>query len=234
MLSPLPFPAPPSFANYLGTDENGRDVLARLIYGLRTSILFGLILTFFSAIIGIIVGALQGYYGGTLDIIMQRVIEIWSNLPNFYILIILSSVIVPNFWWLLLIMLCFSWLSLVQVVRAEFLKARNLEYVIAAKALGVGEARIIFYHILPNALVASLTFIPFLINSAITTLTALDFLSLGLPPGSASLGEMLFQAKDNLHAPWLAISVFICVTMILVLMVFISEAIRNAFDPRGR
>lgn len=229
---PSPAPSPPDSVNWLGTDDQGRDVLARLIYGFRISVFFGLILTIFSSIIGIAMGAIQGFFGGKVDLLLQRFIEIWSGLPTLYILIILSSLVVPNFWWLLFIMLLFSWLSLVAVVRAEFLKARNLGYVRAAQALGVSDSGIIFKHILPNAFVASMTFIPFLLNGAITTLTSLDFLGLGLPPGSASLGEMLGQAKNNLHAPWLAASVFITLTGLLTLLIFIGEAVRDAFDPR--
>ncbi len=229
---PSPAPSPPDSVNWLGTDDQGRDVLARLIYGFRISVFFGLILTILSSIIGISMGAIQGYMGGKTDLFLQRFIEIWSGLPSLYILIILSSLIVPNFWWLLCIMLLFSWLSLVSVVRAEFLKARNLGYVRAAHALGVSNFGIIFKHILPNAFVSSMTYIPFLLNGAITTLTSLDFLGLGLPPGSASLGEMLGQAKNNLHAPWLAISVFFALTALLTLLIFIGEAIRDAFDPR--
>ncbi len=229
---PSPAPSPPDSINWLGTDDQGRDVLARLIYGFRISVFFGLILTIFSSIIGIAMGAIQGFFGGKVDLLLQRFIEIWSGLPTLYILIILSSLVVPNFWWLLFIMLLFSWLSLVAVVRAEFLKARNLGYVRAAQALGVSDSGIIFKHILPNAFVASMTFIPFLLNGAITTLTSLDFLGLGLPPGSASLGEMLGQAKNNLHAPWLAASVFITLTGLLTLLIFIGEAVRDAFDPR--
>ncbi len=229
---PSPAPSPPDSVNWLGTDDQGRDVLARLIYGFRISVFFGLILTIFSSIIGIAMGAIQGFFGGKVDLLLQRFIEIWSGLPTLYILIILSSLVIPNFWWLLFIMLLFSWLSLVAVVRAEFLKARNLGYVRAAQALGVSDSGIIFKHILPNAFVASMTFIPFLLNGAITTLTSLDFLGLGLPPGSASLGEMLGQAKNNLHAPWLATSVFITLTGLLTLLIFIGEAVRDAFDPR--
>lgn len=229
---PQPAPSPPSYINYLGTDDQGRDVLARIIYGLRISIIFGLMLTIISSVIGIFMGAIQGYFGGKVDISLQRFMEVWSGLPSLYILIILSSMIIPNFWWLLGILLLFSWLSLVGVVRAEFLKARNLEYVLAARAMGVREFSIIFRHILPNAFVASMTFIPFLLNGSITTLTSLDFLGLGLPPGSPSLGEMLAQAKDNLHAPWIGIPVFATLTMMLALLIFIGEAIRNAFDPR--
>ncbi len=229
---PSPAPSPPDSVNWLGTDDQGRDILARLIYGFRISVFFGLILTIFSSVIGITMGAIQGYFGGKIDLFLQRFIEIWSGLPTLYILIILSSIVVPSFWWLLLIMLLFSWLSLVSVVRAEFLKARNLGYVRAAQALGVNHIGIIFRHILPNAFVSSMTYIPFLLNGAITTLTSLDFLGLGLPPGSASLGEMLGQAKNNLHAPWIAASVFITLTALLTLLIFIGEAVRDAFDPR--
>lgn len=229
---PQPAPSPPTSKNYLGTDDEGRDVLARIIYGLRISIIFGLMLTIISSIIGIFMGAIQGYFGGKVDISLQRFIEVWSGLPALYILIILSSMIIPSFWWLLGILLLFSWISLVGVVRAEFLKARNLEYVLAARAMGVREFSIIFRHILPNAFVASMTFIPFLLNGSITTLTSLDFLGLGLPPGSPSLGEMLAQAKNNLHALWIGIPVFTTLTLILALLIFIGEAIRNAFDPR--
>ncbi len=236
IMKDLPKAAPsyPTMQNWLGTDDQGRDIVARVIYGLRISILFALILTALSTVIGIAYGATQGYLGGKTDIMMQRISEVWSSLPSLYILIILSSIVVPNFAWLLLIMLLFSWLSLVYVVRAEFLKARNMEYVMAAKAMGVSEIRIIFRHILPNALVASLTYLPFLINSGITSLTALDFLGLGLPPGSPSLGEMLAQAKNNLQAPWIAASVFIAMTSIMMLMIFIGEGLRDALDPRSR
>lgn len=229
---PLPAPSSPNSQNILGTDDQGRDILARLIYGFRISILFGISLTLFSSIIGIAVGAVQGYFGGKLDILMQRFIEIWSGLPSLYILIILSSIIAPNFWWLLFIMLLFSWLSLVGVVRAEFLKARNLEYVKAAKALGVSERKIIFKHILPNAFVASMTFIPFLLNGSITTLTSLDFLGLGLPPGSPSLGEVLSQAKNNMHAYWISSSIFITLTLMLSILILVGETARDILDPR--
>jgi microcin C transport system permease protein len=227
-----PAPSPPDKVNFLGTDDQGRDVLARVLYGLRISILFGLILTILSSAFGIFMGAIQGYFGGKVDLLLQRFIEVWSGLPVLYILIILSSIIVPNFWWLLGILLLFSWISLVGVVRAEFLKARNLEYVLAARALGVREFSIMFRHILPNAFVASLTFIPFLLNGSITTLTSLDFLGIGLPPGSPSLGEMLGQAKNNLHSPWIGISVFFTLTFILALLIFIGESVRNVLDPR--
>lgn len=227
-----PAPAPPSQENWLGTDDQGRDVLARLLYGLRISILFGLTLTLLSSVIGVMAGALQGYFGGRLDLYMQRFIEIWGSMPQLFILIILCNVVTPNFWWLLLVMLLFSWLSLVDVVRAEFLRGRNLEYVRAARALGVSDYRIMYRHILPNAMVATLTFLPFILNSSITTLTSLDFLGFGLPPGSPSLGELLAQGKANIHATWLGLSAFITLALLLSLLIFIGEAIRDAFDPR--
>lgn len=226
------FPAPPSRENLLGCDDQGRDVLARLLYGFRISVLFGLCLAGFGSLFGIGFGALQGYYGGWTDLVGQRFLEIWSGLPVLYLLIILSSVVTPNFWWLLGIMLLFGWMSLVGVVRAEFLKGRNLDYVRAARALGMKDSRIMFRHILPNAMVAALTFFPFQLNGAITSLTALDFLGFGLPPGSPSLGELLAQGKANLQAPWLGISAFIVLALLLSLLVFIGEAVRDAFDPR--
>jgi len=228
----VPAPAPPSRENLLGTDDQGRDVLARLIYGFRISVLFGLVLTIASSIVGVIVGALQGFYGGRIDLYGQRFIEVWSGLPVLYLLIILSSFVQPNFWWLLGIMLLFSWMALVDVVRAEFLRARNFEYVRAARALGASNGLIMFRHMLPNAMVATLTFMPFILTGAITTLTSLDFLGFGLPLGSPSLGELIAQAKANLHAPWLGISVFITLSLMLTLLVFIGEAVRDAFDPR--
>jgi microcin C transport system permease protein len=206
--------------------------MARVIYGFRISVLFGLALTIFSSIVGVAVGALQGYYGGKIDLIGQRFIEIWSGLPVLFLLIILSSVIEPTFWWLLGIMLLFSWMGLVDVVRAEFLRARNLEYVRAARALGLNNAGIMFRHILPNAMVATLTFMPFILTGSITTLTSLDFLGFGLPPGSPSLGELISQGKTNLHAPWLGMTAFIVLAVMLSLLVFIGEAFRDAFDPR--
>jgi microcin C transport system permease protein len=227
-----PAPAPPSLQNPLGTDDQGRDVLARLVYGFRISVLFGLCLALFSSLIGVVAGAVQGYYGGTVDILGQRFIEIWSGLPTLFLLIILSSFVQPNFWWLLGIMLLFSWMALVDVVRAEFLRGRNLEYVQAAKALGVGDAMIIFRHILPNAMIATVTFMPFILNGSITTLTSLDFLGFGLPVGSPSLGELLAQGKANLHAPWIGISTFLVLSVMLSLLVFIGEAVRDALDPR--
>lgn len=227
-----PSPAPPSSANWLGTDDQGRDVMARLIYGFRISVLFGLTLTILSCIVGVIVGAIQGFYGGKTDLAGQRFIEIWSGLPVLYLLIILSSIVQPTFWWLLGIMLLFSWMGLVDVVRAEFLRARNFEYVKAARALGLSNRMIMFRHILPNAMVATLTFIPFILTGAITGLTSLDFLGFGLPSGSPSLGELIAQGKANLHAPWLGISAFITLAIMLTLLVFVGEAVRDAFDPR--
>jgi len=229
---PSPAPAPPSPDNWLGTDDQGRDVTARLIYGFRISVLFGLVLTVLSSIIGVAAGAVQGYFGGTTDLLFQRFIEIWSGMPQLYLLIILSNVIVPSFWWLLLIMLLFGWMALVGVVRAEFLRGRNLEYVRAARALGMSHGRIMFRHILPNAMVATLTFLPFILAGSVTTLTALDFLGFGLPPGNPSLGEMLAQGKDNLHAPWLGITAFVVIGLQLSLLVFIGEGVRDALDPR--
>jgi microcin C transport system permease protein len=227
-----PAPTPPSRENWLGTDEQGRDLLARLIYGFRISVLFGLVLTAASSVIGVIAGALQGYFGGWTDLLFQRFIEIWGGLPVLFLLIILSSVVAPNFWWLLGLMLLFSWTALVAVVRAEFLRARNLEYVRAARALGVGNAVIMFRHLLPNAMVATLTFLPFILNGAITTLTSLDFLGFGLPPGSPSLGEILAEGKANLQAPWIGVEGFMVLAVMLSLLIFIGEAVRDAFDPR--
>lgn len=228
----VPAPAPPSRDNWLGTDDQGRDLLARLIYGFRISVLFGLTLTVASSIIGVMAGAVQGYFGGWIDLAFQRFIEIWDGLPVLYLLIILASVVEPNFWWLLGLMLLFSWMSLVSVVRAEFLRARNFDYVRAARALGVGNAVIMFRHVLPNAMVATLTFLPFVLNGSITTLTSLDFLGFGLPPGSPSLGEVLAQGKANLQAPWLGITGFLVLAVMLSLLIFIGEAVRDAFDPR--
>ncbi|MBR9828311.1 MAG: ABC transporter permease [Oceanospirillales bacterium] len=227
-----PAPSPPSPDNWLGTDDQGRDVLARVIYGFRISILFALALTLASSVIGVCAGAVQGYYGGRIDLLFQRFIEIWSGLPVLFLLIILASLVQPNFWWLLGIMLLFSWMSLVDVVRAEFLRGRNLEYVRAAKALGLSDLRIMYRHVLPNAMIATLTFMPFVFNSAIVTLTALDFLGFGLPPGSPSLGELVAQGKENLHAPWLGITAFLSLATMLTLLIFIGEAVRDAFDPR--
>jgi microcin C transport system permease protein len=218
--------------NWLGTDDQGRDVVARLLYGFRLSVLFGLILASVSSVIGVAAGAVQGYFGGRVDLVFQRVIEIWSSLPQLYLLIIISSFLTPGFFILLGILLLFSWVSLVHVVRAEFLRARNFEYVNAARALGLSDAKIILRHLLPNATVATLTFLPFILNSSITTLTSLDFLGFGLPPGSPSLGELLLQGKSNLQAPWLGLTGFAIIALMLSLLVFIGEAVRDAFDPR--
>lgn len=229
---PVPAPAPPSADNWLGTDDQGRDVLARLIYGLRVSVLFGLLLTLTSSVIGVVAGAVQGYFGGRLDLLFQRFLEIWGGLPQLFILIIVSSVVTPGFWTLLLILMLFGWTALVGVVRAEFLRARNFDYVRAARALGMSDGRIMVKHMLPNAMVATLTFMPFILSGSIVALTALDFLGLGLPPGSASLGDLLRQGKDNLQAPWLGISGFVVLSLLLSLLVFVGEAVRDAFDPR--
>lgn len=231
---PTPAPAPPSAENWLGTDGQGRDIVARLIYGFRISVLFGLTLTAVSSVIGVIMGAVQGYFGGWIDLLLQRFMEVWSGLPMLFLLIILASLVQPNFWWLLGIMLLFSWMSLVDLVRAEFLRGRNLEYVRAAQALGLGNFAIMFRHILPNAMVATITFLPFILNGAITALTALDFLGFGLPVGSPSLGEILAQGKDNLQAPWIGIAAFLTLALMLSLLVFIGEAARDAFDPRHK
>ncbi|MEQ8319878.1 MAG: ABC transporter permease [Rhodospirillales bacterium] len=230
----LPGPAPygPTAENWLGTDDQGRDVLARTIYGFRISVVFGVLLTILSSIIGIAVGATQGYFGGWIDLIGQRFIEIWTSMPQLYLLIILASVFVPSFWLLLGLLLLFQWVSLVGVVRAEFLRARNFDYVRAARALGAVDLVIMFKHILPNAMVATLTLLPFILAGSVTILTSLDFLGFGLPPGSPSLGELLNQGKNNLHAPWLGITAFIILSLMLSLLVFIGEAVRDAFDPR--
>jgi microcin C transport system permease protein len=227
-----PAPSPPDRINWLGTDDQARDVLARMIYGFRISVLFGLVLTLFSSIIGVAAGAVQGYFGGKIDLFMQRFIEIWGGMPELYLLIIMASLVQPNFWWLLLILLMFSWMSLVSVVRAEFLRARNFDYVRAAKALGAADSVIMYKHVLPNAMVATLTLMPFIVNRSITALTALDFIGFGLPPGSPSLGELLNQGKNNLQAPWLGISAFCILAVMLTLLIFIGEAVRDAFDPR--
>jgi len=244
---PTGLPSPPTWAlsqaqchgdcrrlepQWLGTDAVGRDIVARLFYGFRISVLFGLILAIVSSIVGVAAGAMQGYFGGWLDLTMQRGIEIWSSLPQLYILFILSAVLAPSFWTLLGILLLFSWTSLVHLVRAEFLRTRNFEYVNAARALGLSDFRIIVKHVLPNAMVATLTFAPFIVNASIGALTSLDYLGLGMPPGSPSLGELLFEGKDNLSAPWLALSAFFTVAIMLSLLVFIGEAVRDAFDPR--
>ena len=250
----LGFPAPPPWAtraevceappdqiarfealgnrNWLGTDDQGRDVIARVIYGFRLSIIFGLLLTFFSSIIGITAGAVQGYFGGWVDLIFQRVLEIWGSVPSLYILLIISGVFVPGFWVLLGILLIFQWVSLVGYVRAEFLRGRNFEYIRAARALGLSNVKIMFKHLLPNAMVATLTILPFKLSGAVQALTALDFLGLGLPPGSPSLGELLLQGKGNTHAPWLGLTAFFSLALLLSLLIFIGEAVRDALDPR--
>lgn len=229
---PEPAPSSPTADNLLGTDDQGRDVAARLIYGFRISLLFGLALTLFSSIVGVAAGAVQGYYGGWIDLIFQRIIEIWAGLPTLFLLIILASIVEPTFWRLLGLLLLFSWLSLVGVVRAEVLRARSLDFVRAARALGVSEVQIIRRHVLPNAMVSTFTFLPFILTGSVTALTSLDFLGLGLPPGSPSLGELLNQGKQNLQAPWLAFTSFISLAVMLSLLVFIGEGVRDAFDPR--
>jgi microcin C transport system permease protein len=218
--------------NWLGTDDQGRDVVARVIYGFRISVLFGLILTILSAAIGVTAGAVQGYFGGRVDLVFQRILEIWSSIPSLYVLIIISAVLVPGFWTLLFILLLFHWVYLVGVVRAEFLRGRNFEYITAARALGLSNTKIMFKHLLPNAMVATLTFLPFKLSGSITALTALDFLGLGLPPGSPSLGELLSQGKANLQAPWLGLAGFFSIAITLSLLIFIGEAVRDALDPR--
>jgi microcin C transport system permease protein len=252
---PVPAPAPPTWMlgddkcramaerlggrgcrdlewNWLGTDDQARDVVARLIYGFRLSVLFGLILAGISSVVGVLAGAVQGYFGGWTDLLFQRVIEIWTSIPALYLLIIISSIITPSFFVLLGILLLFSWVNLVGVVRAEFLRARNFEYVRAARALGLSNPIIMVKHVLPNAMVATLTFLPFILNGSISTLTSLDFLGFGLPPGSPSLGELLAQGKANLQAPWLGLTGFAVIAFMLSLLIFAGEAIRDAFDPR--
>jgi len=225
-------PSPPTWLNWLGTDDQARDVVARIIYGVRISVLFGLILTAVATVIGVAAGAVQGYFGGLTDLLFQRFLEIWSSMPTLYVLIILASIIAPNFWWLLGIMLLFSWTWPIGLVRAEFLRARNFEYVRAAKALGVSNVTIMFRHLVPNATVSTMTFLPFTLAGSVTTLTSLDFLGLGLPPGSPSLGDLLLQGKNNLQAPWLGFTSFIVTGALLVLLIFIGEAVRDALDPR--
>lgn len=229
---PGPAPSPPSAENWLGTDDQARDVLARVIYGFRISVLFGLILTFASAVIGVSAGAVQGYFGGWTDLLFQRFIEIWSSIPVLYLILIIAAVLPPGFWVLLGIMLLFSWVAFVGVVRAEFLRARNFEYVAAARALGVSNRTIMLRHLLPNAMVATLTFLPFILNGSITTLSSLDFLGFGMPPGSPSLGELLRQGQRHLNAPWLGITGFLSLSIMLSLLIFVGEAVRDAFDPR--
>ncbi len=229
---PAPAPSSPDGRHWLGTDDQARDVTARLIYGFRISVLFGFTLTVISAAVGVAAGALQGYFGGWLDLLFQRFIEVWSGMPTLYLLIILASIVEPNFWWLLGLLLLFSWMGFVGVVRAEFLRARNFDYVRAARALGVGNLVIIIRHVLPNAMVATLTFMPFTLAGSVTVLTSLDFLGIGLPPGSASLGELLAQGKANLQAPWLGLTGFFVIAVMLSLLIFVGEAVRDAFDPR--
>ena len=229
---PVPAPAPPSWRNPLGTDDQARDVLARVIYGFRISVLFGFALTIVSSVVGVAAGAVQGFYGGRIDLFFQRFIEIWAGMPQLYLLIILASIITPSFWILLIFLLLFSWMTLTGVVRAEFLRGRNLDYVRAARALGVSDAAVMWRHILPNAMVATLTFLPFTLSGSVTVLSSLDFLGFGLPPGSPSLGELVAQGKNNLQAPWLGISAFLVLGGMLSLLVFIGEAVRDAFDPR--
>jgi len=227
-----PAPSPPDKENWLGTDDQGRDVLARVIYGYRISVSFGLILTVLSSIIGVSAGAVQGYFGGWVDLSFQRLLEIWGGMPSLYILIILAALIEPTFVILLFLLLLFSWPSLVGVVRAEFLRSRNFDYVRAARALGVRDSVIMFKHLLPNSMVSALTFLPFILTGSIVSLTSLDFLGLGLPPGSPSLGELLAQGKSNLQAPWLGITSFLVLSVMLTLAFFMQEGIRDAFDPR--
>nr|VFK26762.1 MAG: microcin C transport system permease protein [Candidatus Kentron sp. MB]VFK74622.1 MAG: microcin C transport system permease protein [Candidatus Kentron sp. MB] len=229
---PVPAPSPPDAEHWLGTDDQARDVMARLLYGFRISMVFGFALTAISAIVGIMAGAIQGYFGGWIDLLFQRFIEIWGSMPQLYLLIILASVFEPDFWWLLGFLLLWSWIGFVGVVRAEFLRARNLGFVLAAQALGVSNRLIIFRHVLPNAMVATITFLPFTLAGSITALTSLDFLGIGLPPGSASLGELLAQGKANLQAPWLGITGFFVIALMLSLLIFIGEAVRDAFDAR--
>jgi microcin C transport system permease protein len=229
---PVPAPAPPSWRNPLGTDDQARDVLARVIYGFRISVLFGFTLTALSSAVGIAAGAVQGFYGGLTDLLFQRFIEIWSGMPTLLLLIILSSIIAPNFWILLAFQLIFSWMTLTGLVRAEFLRGRNLDYVRAAKALGVSDLAVMWRHILPNAMVATLTFVPFTLSGSVTILASLDFLGFGLPPGSPSLGELVSQGKANLQAPWLGLTAFVVLGGVLTLLIFVGEAVREAFDPR--
>jgi len=228
-----PVPSPPSVQNWLGTDDQGRDILARILYGLRISLLFGFALTLLSAALGILAGAIQGYYGGWIDLIGQRILEVWSGLPMLFMVMVLVSLFTPSIYWLFLIMLLFGWTTLVSMVRAEFLRARNLEYVWAARSIGAGDGRIMFKHILPNVIGSSLSQLPFMLTANITALTALDFLGYGLPPESASLGELLLQAKNNLNAPWLALSGFFSLAIVLSLLIYMGEAVRDAFDPRN-
>ena len=226
-------PSPPSRENLLGTDDQGRDLLARVIYGYRISVIFAFLLSLLSVPLGIILGAIQGYYGGVTDLIGQRLTEVWSGMPVLFILIILTSLVQPNLWWLLTLTLLFSWMGLADLVRAEFLRGRNMTYVLAARTMGLSDRLIMFRHILPNAAVSAFTFLPFIFTSAITILTSLDFLGYGLPPGSASLGELIAQAKANLSSPWLGATAFIIITLLLSLLIFIGEGLRDAYDPRA-
>lgn len=229
---PSPAPSPPTWQNWLGTDDQARDVLARVIYGFRISVLFGFTLTIVSSVVGIAAGAVQGFYGGLIDLFGQRGMEIWSGMPQLFLLIILSSIITPSFWVLLVFLLLFSWMTLTGLVRAEFLRGRNLEYVRAARALGVSDVVVMWRHVLPNAMVAVLTFLPFILSGSVTLLASLDFLGFGLPPGSPSLGELVTEAKNNLQAPWLGVTAFVVLGGTLALLIFIGEAVRDAFDPR--
>ncbi len=226
-----PFPSPPSRHNLLGTNDNGSDVLATILYGLRISLLFGLALTLLSSAIGVCIGALQGYYAGSIDLWGQRFIEVWAGMPGLFLIILLSSIVQPDFWWLLAISVVFGWMGLVGVVRAEFLRTRNYDYIRAARAMGVNDRTIMMRHMLPNAMVATLTFLPFILCGAVTTLTSLDFLGFGLPPDSPSLGALLLQGRNNLQAPWLGISSFLVLAILLSLLIFIGEAVRDAFNP---
>lgn len=228
----VPTPSAPSKKHWLGTDDEGRDVLVRMVYGLRLSVVFAFLLTAISSIIGILAGAIQGYFGGKLDIFMQRFMEIWESLPQLFVLIIVASIFVPTFWTLLMILILFSWMNLTGVVRAEFLRARNLEFVLAAKALGVSNWRIMYRHILPNAVIATITYVPFILSEAIVALTALDFLGFGLPYDYPSLGDLVRQGKDNLQAPWIGMSIFVLLASLLTLLIFIGEGVRDAFDTR--
>ncbi len=227
-----PAPSPPTWRNLLGTDDEARDVLARVIYGVRLSVLFGFSLTAITSAIGIVAGAVQGYYGGLMDLLCQRFIEIWNGMPELYLLIILASIITPSFWVLLVFLLLFRWMNLTGLVRAEFLRGRNLEYVRAAKALGVSDITVMWRHILPNAMVATLTYLPFILSGSVTLLSTLDFLGFGLPPGSPSLGELVAQARANLSAPWLGFTAFFVLGGVLTLLIFVGEAVRDSFDPR--
>ncbi len=227
-----PVPSPPSASNWLGTDDNGRDVVARILYGLRLSLMFGVVLTLLGSIIGITIGAIQGYFGGLADLLGQRVLDVWGSMPQLFMIIILVSFFAPSVWVLLAIMLLFGWMDLIGLVRAEFLRARNFDYIKAARAMGFGNARIIFKHILPNALSSSLSRIPFILVANMTALTTLDYLGYGLPPGSPSLGELIRQGKDNLDAPWIGLAAFFTLAIVLSMLIFIGEAARDAFDPR--